>query len=142
CSPQRRAPRAHRVDRRHRRARCRHHHHTLRRQPGAVMTVTAAPLTDALLGLDRRAPMETVRGEGVRVYDADGRAWLDFAAGIAVNALGYNDAGVRRAMIEALDTGLIHVSNLFRTEPGERLADKLVAASFADHVFFCNSGAE
>jgi acetylornithine/N-succinyldiaminopimelate aminotransferase len=106
------------------------------------MTVTAAPLTDALLGLYRRAPMELVRGEGVRVYDADGRAWLDFAAGIAVNALGYNDAGVRRAMIEALDTGLIHVSNLFRTEPGERLADKLVAASFADHVFFCNSGAE
>lgn len=106
------------------------------------MTVTAAPLTDALLGLYRRAPMELVRGEGVRVYDADGRVWLDFAAGIAVNALGYNDAGVRRAMIEALDTGLIHVSNLFRTEPGERLADKLVAASFADHVFFCNSGAE
>jgi predicted acetylornithine/succinylornithine family transaminase len=106
------------------------------------MTVTAAPLTDALLGLYRRAPMELVRGEGVRVYDADGRAWLDFAAGIAVNALGYNDAGVRRAMLEAVDTGLIHVSNLFRTEPGERLADKLVAASFADHVFFCNSGAE
>jgi predicted acetylornithine/succinylornithine family transaminase len=106
------------------------------------MTVTSAPLTEALLGLYRRAPMELVRGEGVRVYDADGRAWLDFAAGIAVNALGYNDAGVRRAMIEALDTGLIHVSNLFRTEPGERLADRLVAASFADHVFFCNSGAE
>jgi acetylornithine/N-succinyldiaminopimelate aminotransferase len=106
------------------------------------MTAAAAPTTDALLALYRRAPMELVRGEGVRVYDADGRAWLDFAAGIAVNALGYNDAGVKRAMTEALDTGLIHVSNLFRTEAGERLADKLVGASFADRVFFCNSGAE
>jgi acetylornithine/N-succinyldiaminopimelate aminotransferase len=106
------------------------------------MTTTVAPITDALLGLYRRAPMELVRGEGVRVYDAEGRAWLDFAAGIAVNALGYNDTGVRRAVIEALDTGLIHVSNLFRTEPGETLAEKLVSASFADRVFFCNSGAE
>ncbi len=106
------------------------------------MTVAAAPQTDALLGLYRRAPMELVRADGVRLYGAEGTAWLDFAAGIAVNALGYNDAGVKQAMLEALDTGLIHVSNLFRTEPGERLADKLVAASFADRVFFCNSGAE
>lgn len=106
------------------------------------MTAAAAPTTDALLALYRRAPMELVRGEGVRVYDAEGRAWLDFAAGIAVNALGYNDAGVKRAMHEAMETGLIHVSNLFRTEPGERLAEKLVGASFADRVFFCNSGAE
>jgi predicted acetylornithine/succinylornithine family transaminase len=99
-------------------------------------------MTDALLGLYRRAPMEMVRGEGVRLVDADGRSYLDFAAGIAVNALGYNDVGVRQAMVEALDTGLIHTSNLFRTEPGERLAEKLVAASFADKAFFCNSGAE
>lgn len=106
------------------------------------MTAAAAPTTGALLALYRRAPMELVRGEGVRVYDAEGRAWLDFAAGIAVNALGYNDAGVKRAMHEAMETGLIHVSNLFRTEPGERLAEKLVGASFADRVFFCNSGAE
>ena len=106
------------------------------------MTAAATPITDALLGLYRRAPMEFVRADGVRLYDAGGRAWLDFAAGIAVNALGYNDAGVKQAMLEALDTGLLHVSNLFRTEPGERLADKLVARSFADRVFFCNSGAE
>lgn len=106
------------------------------------MTAAAAPMTDALLALYRRAPMELVRGDGVRVYDADGRAWLDLAAGIAVNALGYNDVGVRQAMLEALDTGLVHVSNLFRSEPGERLAERLVAASFADRVFFCNSGAE
>jgi acetylornithine/N-succinyldiaminopimelate aminotransferase len=106
------------------------------------MTTAADPMTDALLGLYRRAPMELVGADGVRLYDADGRSWLDFAAGIAVNALGYNDAGVKQAMVEAIETGLIHTSNLFRTTPGERLADKLVAASFADRVFYCNSGAE
>jgi acetylornithine/N-succinyldiaminopimelate aminotransferase len=106
------------------------------------MTAAADPMTDALLGLYRRAPMELVRADGVRLHDAEGRSWLDFAAGIAVNALGYNDAGVKLAMHEAIETGLIHTSNLFRTSPGERLAEKLVAASFADRVFFCNSGAE
>lgn len=106
------------------------------------MTTTAVPVSDALLALYRRAPMEFVRADGVRLYDTEGKAWLDFAAGIAVNALGYNDAGVRGAMLEALDSGLVHVSNLYRTAPGERLAEKLVAASFADRVFFCNSGAE
>lgn len=106
------------------------------------MTVATDHATDALLGLYRRAPMELVRADGVRLYDAEGQEWLDFAAGIAVNALGYNDAGVKQAMLEALETGLVHVSNLFRTQAGERLADKLVAASFADRVFFCNSGAE
>lgn len=106
------------------------------------MTASALPMTDALLGTYRRAPMELVRADGVRLYDSDGRAYLDFAAGIAVNALGYNDAGVNRAMQEAMQTGLVHTSNLFRTTPGETLAEKLVAASFADKVFFCNSGAE
>lgn len=106
------------------------------------MTAAATPMTEALLGTYKRAPMELVRAEGVRLFDADGRAYLDFASGIAVNALGYDDAGVRQAMQEGLASGLIHTSNLFRTEPGERLAEKLVAASFADRVFFCNSGAE
>ena len=106
------------------------------------MTAAALPMTDSLLGTYRRAPMELVRAEGVRLYDADGKAYLDFASGIAVNALGYNDAGVNAAIAEAAATGLIHTSNLFRTTPGEQLADKLVAASFADKVFFCNSGAE
>jgi acetylornithine/N-succinyldiaminopimelate aminotransferase len=106
------------------------------------VTVAAAPMTDAILGTYRRAPMELVRGDGVRLYDSDGRAYLDFASGIAVNALGYNDPGVRRAMEEGMASGMLHVSNLFRTAPGERLAEQLVAASFADRVFFCNSGAE
>jgi predicted acetylornithine/succinylornithine family transaminase len=106
------------------------------------MTAAALPMTDALLGTYRRAPMEFVRADGVRLYDADGKAYLDFASGIAVNALGYNDAGINAAIAEATATGLIHTSTLFRTAAGEHLADKLVAASFADKVFFCNSGAE
>ena len=106
------------------------------------MTAAALPMTDSLLGTYRRAPMEFVRAEGVRLFDSEGKSYLDFAAGIAVNALGYNDAGVNAAVSEALATGLIHTSNLFRTAPGELLADKLVQASFADRVFFCNSGAE
>ncbi len=106
------------------------------------MTAAAIPMTDSLLGTYRRAPMEFVRADGVRLFDAEGKSYLDFAAGIAVNALGYNDAGVNAAIAEAVATGLIHTSNLFRTAPGELLADKLVAASFADRVFFCNSGAE
>jgi predicted acetylornithine/succinylornithine family transaminase len=76
------------------------------------------------------------------LFDADGKAYLDFVAGIAVNALGYGDPGLTRAMHDAANASLIHVSNLYRTTPGERLAEQLVARSFADHVFFCNSGAE
>lgn len=85
--------------------------------------------------------MEIVRGEGVRLYDSEGKEYIDFTAGIGVNALGYADAGVQAALREAAD-GLLHVSNLFRTAPGERLAARLVELSFADQVFFCNSGAE
>jgi predicted acetylornithine/succinylornithine family transaminase len=85
--------------------------------------------------------MELVRGEGVRLHDAAGRTYLDFTSGIGVNALGYGDPGLQAAMHRAAD-GLVHVSNLFRTAPGEQLAERLVAASFADRVFFCNSGAE
>jgi predicted acetylornithine/succinylornithine family transaminase len=95
----------------------------------------------ALLPVYRRAPMEIVGGRGIELYDADGRAYVDFTSGIAVNALGYGDEGLREALHAAAD-GLLHVSNLFRTEPGETLATKLVERSFADRVFFCNSGAE
>ncbi|HEV8364631.1 MAG TPA: acetylornithine transaminase [Gemmatimonadaceae bacterium] len=103
--------------------------------------MSAAPATSPLLGVYKRAPMEIVRGEGVRLYDAEGKAYIDFTAGIGVNALGYADAGVQAALRDAAD-GLLHVSNLFRTAPGERLAARLVELSFADQVFFCNSGAE
>jgi acetylornithine/succinyldiaminopimelate/putrescine aminotransferase len=110
------------------------------------MTLTvlapAAPATGALLPVYRRAPVEFVRGDGVELFDAEGSAYLDFVSGIAVNALGYNDAGLWSAMQEAMASGLLHVSNLYHTSPARRLADALTARSFASSVFFCNSGAE
>ncbi|HKR08235.1 MAG TPA: acetylornithine transaminase [Gemmatimonadaceae bacterium] len=103
------------------------------------MTTNAA---DSLLATYKRAPMEFVRGEGVELVDANGKHYLDFASGIAVNALGYGDEGITHAISEALASGLIHTSNLYRTSPGEQLAAKLTERSFASRVFFCNSGAE
>jgi acetylornithine/N-succinyldiaminopimelate aminotransferase len=95
----------------------------------------------ALLGNYKRAPGHFTRGEGVYLFDESGKRYLDFVSGIAVNALGYADPALRAAMHDAVD-GLIHVSNLYATEPGERLAAALVQHSFASKVFFCNSGAE
>lgn len=106
-----------------------------------TMDATPSSATAALLPVYKRAPMVIVRGDGVRLYDADGTEYVDFTSGIAVNALGYGDAGLRAALRDAAD-GLVHVSNLFRSEPGERLAARLVELSFADRVFFCNSGVE
>jgi acetylornithine/N-succinyldiaminopimelate aminotransferase len=96
----------------------------------------------ALLPTYKRAPISFVRGEGVELVDANGKRYLDLASGIAVNALGYGDQGISRTITAALETGLIHVSNLYRTEPGEELAQALANMSFASSVFFCNSGAE
>jgi acetylornithine/N-succinyldiaminopimelate aminotransferase len=96
---------------------------------------------DAILATYKRAPMRFVRGEGVELFDDEGNAYLDFTSGISVNALGYGDEGLREAMHAAAD-GLVHVSNLYRSEPGESLARWFVEHSFADRVFFCNSGAE
>ena len=106
-----------------------------------VMSATS-PEVIPILGTYKRAPMEFVRGEGVELIDSDGKRYLDFASGIAVNALGYGDSGIAQVITEALSTGLIHTSNLYRTSPGELLASKLVDRSFASKVFFCNSGAE
>lgn len=96
----------------------------------------------ALLGTYKRQAPLFVRGEGVYMIDSTGKRYLDFVAGIAVNSLGYADAGVTNAMREAMETGLIHTSNLYRTEPGEALAKWLVEHSFASSVFFANSGGE
>jgi acetylornithine/N-succinyldiaminopimelate aminotransferase len=85
--------------------------------------------------------LEIVRGEGVYLYDSEGNRYLDFVSGIAVNALGYSDAGLSATLHAAAD-GLLHVSNLYWTEPAVRLATRLVERSFASQVFFCNSGAE
>jgi acetylornithine/N-succinyldiaminopimelate aminotransferase len=102
---------------------------------------TPAPLESAILGTYKRAPVELVRGSGVYLYDAEGKSYLDFGSGIAVNSLGYDDAGLKAALHAAAE-GLVHTSNLYHTAPGERLAAALVAQSFASKVFFCNSGAE
>ena len=83
-----------------------------------------------------------VRGEGSTLYDETGKAYQDWVAGIAVNSLGYNDAGINQSLKEQSDTGLWHVSNLYHTEPHAKLAKQLVESSFADRVYFCNSGAE
>ena len=114
---------------------------TLMATPSAATPIAAPAAPSPLLQVYKRAPSDLVRGEGIRLYDADGREFVDFTSGIAVNALGYGDAGLREAMHAAAD-GLIHVSNLFRTSPGEQLAQRLVELSFADRVFFCNSGVE
>jgi predicted acetylornithine/succinylornithine family transaminase len=106
-----------------------------------VMPV-ASPESIPLLATYKRASMEFVRGEGVELIDSDGKRYLDFASGIAVNALGYGDSGIAQVITEALSTGLIHTSNLYRTSPGELLATRLAECSFASKVFFCNSGAE
>ena len=106
------------------------------------ITSVASPEANSLLATYKRAPMEFVRGEGVELIDSDGKRYLDFASGIAVNALGYGDEGIAQVITDALSTGLIHTSNLYRTSPGEQLAAKLVDRSFASKVFFCNSGAE
>jgi predicted acetylornithine/succinylornithine family transaminase len=104
----------------------------------SVASTEAVPI----LATYKRAPMEFVKGEGVELIDSDGKRYLDFASGIAVNALGYGDAGIAQVITDAVGTGLIHTSNLYRTSPGELLAAKLTDRSFASSVFFCNSGAE
>ena len=96
---------------------------------------------DALLGNYKRAPGRFVGGQGVYLTDDAGKRYLDFVSGIAVNAFGYSDPGLQAALHRAAD-GLVHVSNLYATEPGERLAAALVSKSFASKVFLCNSGAE
>ncbi|MHB1355634.1 MAG: aspartate aminotransferase family protein [Anaerolineae bacterium] len=89
-----------------------------------------------------RAPFVIERGAGLYVYDTDGKAYLDFVSGIAVNALGYGDPEVLDAM-QMQASQLMHISNLYGSAPQVFLARMLVQASgFADKVYFCNSGAE
>lgn len=88
-----------------------------------------------------RPPFVLTHGEGVHVYDSDGKKYLDMAAGIAVNALGYNDPELVKAIQNAA-MGLLHTSNLFYTESQVKLAQALVEKSFADKVFFANTGTE
>ena len=88
-----------------------------------------------------RFPAVLVKGQGCRLEDVDGKEYLDFLAGIAVCSLGHCHPEVTRAICDQADK-LLHVSNLFHTKPQTELAELLVKHSFADRVFFGNSGAE
>lgn len=89
----------------------------------------------------KRPPVVLVKGEGCRVWDENGKEYLDFVGGIAVCALGHSSPVVSKAL-EVQSKKLVHVSNLYYTRPQVELAELLVENSFADRVFFCNSGAE
>lgn len=88
-----------------------------------------------------RAPLSFVKGEGSWLIEADGRRFLDLGAGIAVNALGHAHPALVEVLTDQAQT-LWHTSNLYNIPQQEALADRLVDASFADTVFFCNSGTE
>jgi acetylornithine/N-succinyldiaminopimelate aminotransferase len=88
-----------------------------------------------------RAPVAFTHGDGAYLYDEQGRRYLDFGAGIATSSLGHAHPHLTRAIAEQAGR-VIHVSNLYRVPGAETLAARYVAASFADSVFFCNSGAE
>jgi acetylornithine/N-succinyldiaminopimelate aminotransferase len=81
------------------------------------------------------------RSQGAKVWDRDGKEYIDFGAGISVNSLGHQDPGLLQALTEQSGK-LWHTTNLYLTEPAIKLAENLVDATFADRVFFCNSGAE
>jgi len=93
------------------------------------------------VGNYNRSPVALVKGEGCRLWDADGREYLDFLAGIAVCGLGHCHPAVTEAVCRQAGQ-LVHVSNLFYTGPQTELAELLIANTFADKVFFANSGAE
>ncbi len=94
-----------------------------------------------LMSTYQRQPLSIMRGRGSKVYDLEGREYLDFVGGIAVNVLGHGHPDLVHA-IQRQAAQLIHTSNLYYTEPQVKLAKLLVDHSFADRVFFCNSGAE
>ena len=105
--------------------------------------------TDELIALSdkcimatyKRFPIVLVRGSGAKVWDSNGKEYLDFVAGIAVCSLGHSHPKVTEAIKKQVEI-LTHVSNLYYIEPQIHLARMLVENSFADKVFFCNSGAE
>lgn len=99
-------------------------------------------LTDLhIMNTYRRVPIALTKGEGARVWDAEGKKYLDFVAGIAVCNLGHSHPKVVKAIQEQAKE-LMHVSNLYYTRPQAEVAALLTKHSFAEKVFFCNSGAE
>src|SRR6266545_1866216 len=107
----------------------------------ATMPVTRADFDRYMVPCFAPAPFVPVRGEGSRVWDQQGRMYIDFASGVAVTALGHCHPAIVKALEQQART-IWHVSNWFTNEPALRLAKRLVDATFAERVFFCNSGAE
>ena len=102
----------------------------------------ATPSADThIMGVYQRAPLAFERGQGVRLWGDDGRQYLDCVAGIAVNGLGHCHPRLVQTLKDQAET-LWHVSNIYRIPDQERLADRLCAATFAEEVFFTNSGTE
>src|SRR5271170_2001440 len=98
-------------------------------------------MISALMPNYARADLAFERGEGAWLWTVDGRRFLDFGSGIATASLGHGNKHLANAIV-AQAHKVMHVSNLYRIPQAERLAERLVAATFADSVFFCNSGAE
>jgi len=97
--------------------------------------------SERVVGSYARMPVEFVRGEGARLWDEEGNEYLDFLCGISVTNLGHCHPQIVAAVREQAGR-LMHTSNLFYTEPGMRLAERLSTSSLGGKVFFCNSGAE
>ncbi|MEO0501575.1 MAG: aminotransferase class III-fold pyridoxal phosphate-dependent enzyme, partial [Pseudomonadota bacterium] len=95
----------------------------------------------ALMPTYARCEVEPVRGEGAYLYGADGKKYLDFATGIAVNCLGHGHPHLTKAIQDQAAT-LVHTSNLYSVPKQWELAERLVDLTFADTVFFTNSGVE
>src|SRR3989441_11646857 len=105
------------------------------------LPVTRAMFDQFMVPCYAPAAFVPVRGEGSRVWDQQGKMYIDFAAGVAVTALGHCHPAIVRALTEQAKT-LWHVSNWMTNEPALRLAKKLGDATFAERAFLCNSGAE
>src|SRR6476646_5409037 len=108
--------------------------------PGALLRIPAMSITP-LMPVYPRCAFRPVRGEHCHLIGEDGRRYLDFAAGIAVNILGHSHPGLVGAIQKQAET-LMHVSNLYGSPQGEQLAKRLTDMTFADTVFFTNSGVE
>ncbi|MCB0090298.1 MAG: aminotransferase class III-fold pyridoxal phosphate-dependent enzyme, partial [Caldilineaceae bacterium] len=89
---------------------------------------------DYVLGVYSRPEFVLDHGQGCTLYDTDGKAYLDCVSGIAVNSLGYNDPQINQVMQDAMNKGVLHVSNLYHTAPHAQLAKALCETCFADKV--------
>jgi acetylornithine/N-succinyldiaminopimelate aminotransferase len=117
------------------------------RTTGSELTAASVPATNtrgpspAVMPTYARQDLAFVRGEGSWLTSTTGERYLDFGSGVAVNALGHAHPVLVQALKDQADA-LWHTSNLYRVVGQERLAERLVAETFADRAFFCNSGAE